>query len=155
MFEWLESETEEHSQQFWLLVIVAQVVLILTIWLGFVKFAGLGIQSMTEWKVFPYICSMEVTAYTAGIESTGKHELHPEFGITASTHRIAVGGGERLLAAPPEIAFGTRMFVPGYGVGVVKDRGEAIQGDCLDVYFDDLERARAWGRQRLTVFVFP
>lgn len=48
--------------------------------------------------------------------------------------------------------FGTRMKIPGYGEGVVEDRGGAIKGpDRLDVYFDSHRRARRWGRQRLDV----
>ena len=48
--------------------------------------------------------------------------------------------------------FGTRMYVPGYGWGEVRDRGGAIKGpDRLDVYFNSHNRTRQWGRQRLTV----
>lgn len=106
-------------------------------------------------KVFPYVQTMEVTAYTAGAESTGKHRHHPDYGLTASTYRIAVGTGEKCIAAPPEISFGTRIFVPGYGWGVVQDRGEDIVGRNLDVYFDDLVAAQNWGRKTLDVIVLP
>jgi hypothetical protein len=48
--------------------------------------------------------------------------------------------------------FGTRMFIPGYGTGVVTDRGGAIKGrDRLDIFFDDHEDALAWGRRRVNV----
>ncbi len=48
--------------------------------------------------------------------------------------------------------FGTRMFVPGYGYGVVEDRGSAIRGpERLDVYFRRHRVARAWGRRRVNV----
>lgn len=51
--------------------------------------------------------------------------------------------------------FGTRIFVPGYGYGVVEDRGGAIKGrEKLDVYFRNHYRARRWGRQRLDVEMF-
>ena len=55
------------------------------------------------------------------------------------------------IAAPPNIPFGTRINVPGYGVAKVKDRGGAIKGNKLDVYFPDHEQAKAWGKQTLTV----
>jgi uncharacterized RDD family membrane protein YckC len=52
--------------------------------------------------------------------------------------------------------FGTRMYVPGYGPGVVEDRGGAIRGPSkLDVYFGSHRRARRWGRQHLDVEVLP
>lgn len=51
--------------------------------------------------------------------------------------------------------FRTRIFVPGYGYGVVEDRGGAIKGqEELDVYFRSHDRARQWGRQRIGVEVF-
>lgn len=50
--------------------------------------------------------------------------------------------------------FGTRMYVPGYGWGVVEDRGGAIKGPSrIDLYFDAHSDALAWGRQKLRVIV--
>jgi len=48
--------------------------------------------------------------------------------------------------------FRTRMFVPGYGYGVVEDRGGDIKGpERLDIYYGCHRNARAWGRRRLEV----
>lgn len=48
--------------------------------------------------------------------------------------------------------FGTRMHIPGYGFGVVEDRGGAIKGPRrLDVFFNSHREALRWGRQRLSV----
>ncbi len=48
--------------------------------------------------------------------------------------------------------FGTRMRVPGYGYGVVEDRGGAIKGPKrLDLYYDSHRAARRWGRQTVEV----
>ena len=50
--------------------------------------------------------------------------------------------------------FGTRMYVPGYGWGLVEDRGSAIKGpNRLDLYFEGLEEAKQWGRRRLRVYI--
>ena len=50
--------------------------------------------------------------------------------------------------------FGTRMHVPGYGWGVVEDRGSAIKGpNRLDLYMDDHDKALAWGRRRVPVLI--
>ena len=49
-------------------------------------------------------------------------------------------------------SFGTRMYVPGYGWGMVLDRGSAIKGpDRIDLYFDSHQDALNWGRRRLQV----
>lgn len=48
--------------------------------------------------------------------------------------------------------FGTRMYVPGWGWGMVLDRGGAIKGpDRIDLYFDSHQDAQFWGRRRLRV----
>ena len=50
--------------------------------------------------------------------------------------------------------FGTRMYVPGYGWGVVEDRGSAIKGsNRLDLYMDSHDKALRWGRRRLSVII--
>jgi len=52
--------------------------------------------------------------------------------------------------------FGTRMYVPGYGYGVVEDRGGAIKGPRrIDLYFDSHSDARRWGRQTVKVEINP
>jgi 3D (Asp-Asp-Asp) domain-containing protein len=76
-------------------------------------------------------------------------------GITASGHTVAADNG-RFVAADPVLSFGTRLVVPGYNSGRpvrVLDRGGAIRGRSLDVYFDDHETARAWGVRYLAVAI--
>jgi len=44
--------------------------------------------------------------------------------------------------------FGTRMHVPGYGWGVVEDRGGAIKGpNRIDLFHTNHAKALEWGRQ--------
>lgn len=50
--------------------------------------------------------------------------------------------------------FGTRMYIPGYGYGVVEDRGSAIKGiGRLDAYYDSHQEALEWGRRTVRVRV--
>ena len=50
--------------------------------------------------------------------------------------------------------FGTRMYVPGYGWGVVEDRGGAIKGiDRIDLYFNSHSEALQWGRRKVYVTI--
>ncbi len=51
--------------------------------------------------------------------------------------------------------FGTRMYIPGYGWGVVEDRGGAIKGPKrIDLYYDSHNEALQWGRRKVEV-TFP
>ena len=51
--------------------------------------------------------------------------------------------------------FGTRMYVPGYGYGVIEDQGGAIKGPArLDVFYNSHTDARIWGRQKVDVEIY-
>ncbi len=76
--------------------------------------------------------------------------LPKKVGVTASGAQAHPG----TVAADPRIPFGTIVHVPGYGYGVVEDRGGAIKGASLDVYFHRHSDAQRWGRQRLKVLVW-
>ena len=58
------------------------------------------------------------------------------------------------IAAGKSYAFGTRMYVPGYGWGTVEDRGGAINGSHIDIYFSSHKRALKWGRKTLPVKIY-
>jgi 3D (Asp-Asp-Asp) domain-containing protein len=73
-----------------------------------------------------------------------------KIGITASGTKAKVG----TIAADTNVfPFGTRMRIPGYGDGVVEDRGGAIQGGKIDLFFKSHKDALEWGRQTVTVEV--
>jgi 3D (Asp-Asp-Asp) domain-containing protein len=94
---------------------------------------------------------MEVTAYTAGPESTGKTPDHPLYGITASGNPVKEW---HTIAAGPSIPFGTKIYIPEFmRTFVVEDRGGAITDNHLDIYMERLEDAREFGRKDIYVFV--
>jgi hypothetical protein len=50
--------------------------------------------------------------------------------------------------------FGTRMHVPGYGWGIVEDKGGKIKGpDRIDLFFESHAEALQWGRKKLNVVI--
>jgi 3D (Asp-Asp-Asp) domain-containing protein len=94
---------------------------------------------------------MEVTAYCPCTKCCGSQAQ----GITASGKHVSHNEGQ-FVAADKRFAFGTKLIVPGYAGGKiveVQDRGGAIKGDKLDVYFSTHAEALKWGRQKLTVTV--
>jgi len=115
-----------------------------------------GTAMLASWSAAPQqarLVRMRVTAYCPCDICCGPLAQ----GITASGHRVSVDKG-RFVAADPALAFGTRLVVPGYNAGRpvrVLDRGGAIRGRCLDVYFDSHERAREWGVRYLAVAIMP
>jgi peptidoglycan DL-endopeptidase CwlO len=52
---------------------------------------------------------------------------------------------------PSVIPLGTRMTIPGYGVGVAADTGGAVQGNAIDLWFPTRAQALAWGRRTVTI----
>lgn len=73
-----------------------------------------------------------------------------KIGITASGTKAKKG---TIAADTSVFPFGTRMRIPGYGDGVVEDRGGAIQGGKIDLFFKTHKQALEWGRQMVTVEV--
>ncbi len=50
--------------------------------------------------------------------------------------------------------FGTVLFIPGYGYGRVEDRGSAIKGGHIDLFFKSHKEALKWGKRRSQVTVW-
>lgn len=91
---------------------------------------------------------MKVTGYCACSRCCG----HFADGITACNHRIQKG--DAFVAADKSYNFGTQMIIPGYYADRpvrVMDRGGAIQGNHLDLFFHTHQEALEWGVQYLDV----
>lgn len=72
-------------------------------------------------------------------------------GITASGTRARTG---TIAADTSRYPFGTIMYIPEYGYGRVEDRGSAVKGNHIDLFFRTHKRAVRWGRQRKTVTIW-
>jgi 3D (Asp-Asp-Asp) domain-containing protein len=95
---------------------------------------------------------MEVTAYCPCTKCCGPKAR----GITASGKRVSYNGGKFVAADTSVLPFGTKLSIPGYHGGVevkVLDRGGAIKGHKLDVYFPSHRVAKEWGRRFVPVTV--
>jgi 3D (Asp-Asp-Asp) domain-containing protein len=96
-----------------------------------------------EWK---RQCCIGPPVYASG-PSKGKRK---KVGITSDGTRAKKG----VIAADiPIYPYGTKMYVPGYGWGVVHDKGRKIKGNHIDVFFKSHKVAVQWGRKRLWVTV--
>ena len=75
-------------------------------------------------------------------------QMRPKDGITASGTQATAG---RTIAAPRTFAFGTKIMINGH-VYTVEDRGGAIQGNRIDIYFDTHEEALKFGVKNMEIF---
>jgi 3D (Asp-Asp-Asp) domain-containing protein len=124
--------------------------------ISFSLIVGLGIALMLSlcWKYEESAKTIRVSAYCPCEICCGKWAD----GQTASGYWIQPG--DRFVAAPKHIPFGTKFIVPGYNNDKpveIKDRGGAITVGRLDIFFGDADgisghqRALNWGVQYLVV----
>lgn len=96
------------------------------------------------------------TGYTAGYESTGKRPNHPQYGITYSGVKVRRDKDTvSTIAADLKVfPLGTILYIPGYGYGVVADKGSAIKGHKIDLYFKTTKQVfKEWGKKEVEVQV--
>src|SRR5690606_35285103 len=98
------------------------------------------------------VLSTTLTAYTAGVESTGKTPDHPAYGITYSGKRAAEG---RTIAVDPDIIpLGTKVWIDGICLRTAEDIGSAIQCNRIDVFMNDVGEALEFGvKKNVKVYV--
>ena len=81
-----------------------------------------------------------ITAYCPCVKCCGKTD-----GITASG--VKAVEGVTVAADTKKLPFGTKINIQGVGERIVQDRGGAIKGNKIDLYFDSHEKALEFGRQ--------
>ena len=94
---------------------------------------------------------MEVTAYCPCQKCCGENAQ----GITASGHDVSYNNSRFVAADTDQLPFGTKLIIPGYNAAPVEviDRGGAIKGNKLDLFYPTHEEALQWGRQWVDVVV--
>ena len=96
-------------------------------------------QSLTYKGVY------KITAYCPCKKCCGKSD-----GITASGEKAIEG---ITVAMDKSIPFGTKIYIDGVGERIVQDRGGAIKGNRIDLYFDSHQEALNFGRQTKQVAI--
>jgi len=112
-----------------------------------------NIEKNTNWSSYKQI-TVTATGYTAGKESTGKNPSDQSYGITYSGVGVKRDVFSTIAADLNVFPIGTILFIPGYGYGVVADKGAAVKGHHLDLYYHTVgDVFEHWGKKRLTVYV--
>ncbi|MCZ0757051.1 3D domain-containing protein [Anoxybacillus sp. J5B_2022] len=114
---------------------------------------SVSLEEAFDWSQYPST-TVVATGYTAGVESTGKSPNHPAYGITYSGVRVKRDLYSTIAADLNVFPIGTILFIPGYGYGVVADKGGAIKGHRIDLYYDTVEDVyKYWGKKTVEVYV--
>lgn len=103
---------------------------------------------------FTKIIEVVVTGYCSCPICVGSNSGN----ITASGTKPTAN---RTVAASSSYAFGTKLYIPELknsgngGIFQVEDRGGAIQGNRIDVYFNSHSEALKFGKKTMTAYVIP
>lgn len=112
-----------------------------------------SLKSMLNLERYPSQKVM-ATGYTAGMESTGKAQKDPSYGVTYSGVKVRRDLYSTIAADPKIFPIGTILFIPGYGFGVVADTGSAIKGCILDLYYQTVSDVyKHWGKKKVSVYI--
>ncbi|MEH7225869.1 3D domain-containing protein [Bacillus sp. JJ1566] len=113
----------------------------------------LPIEEAIDFSKYP-TKTVVATGYTAGVESTGKDSNHPSYGITYSGVKVKRDLYSTIAADLNVFPIGTILFIPDYGYGVVADKGGAIKGNKIDLYYETVHDVyNKWGKKTLDVYV--
>ncbi|MFJ7512967.1 ubiquitin-like domain-containing protein [Peribacillus simplex] len=86
------------------------------------------------------------TAYTASCKGCS--------GVTSTGVDLKSNPGAKIIAVDPNvIPMGSKVYVEGYGYAVAADKGGAIKGNRIDVFFSSKNDAYRWGVKRVKIRV--
>lgn len=100
--------------------------------------------------------TMNASAYDLSFASTGKRPGDRHYGITASGTRVKPGC---VAVDPRVIPLGTKLYIKSldgtkdYGFAVAEDKGGAIKGNKIDLFFESSTAVKNFGRRNVKVFI--
>ncbi|MBY7143969.1 3D domain-containing protein [Virgibacillus sp. NKC19-3] len=111
------------------------------------------LEEAIDFEQYP-TATVSATGYTAGVESTDKTPDHPQYGITFSGVQVKRDLYSTIAADLDVYPIGTIMYIPDYGYGVVADKGSAITGNDIDLYYPTVEDVYDnWGKKEVEVYI--
>ena len=106
---------------------------------------GYGAENTEIETAQPVVEEYVITAYCHCVKCCGKSD-----GITASGEKAVEG--VTVAADTNILPFGTKVIIDG-NTYIVQDRGGAIKGNRIDLYFDSHQEALNFGRQTKQVTI--
>ncbi len=113
------------------------------------------LESLSELRWWDAV-EMDVAAYCPCELCCGAWATTPTSQRTTASGALLselIASKARFCAADKATPFGTVINIPGYGLATVLDRGGAIRGARIDVFFHTHAVALDWGRRSVTVWI--
>lgn len=101
----------------------------------------------------PEWIEVEATAYCPCEKCCGKWALNRPDGVVYTASGAIAQEGVTIAADWSVFPVGTVLFIEGYGTRTVQDKGAAVKGNAIDVYFESHEEALVFGRQKVLVYI--
>lgn len=95
----------------------------------------------------------EATAYCSCEKCCGSWALNRPDGIVYTASGAVAEQGVTIAADWDVLPPGTVVYIDGLGERVVQDRGGAIKGNAVDIYFEDHHEALVFGRQAVRLYI--
>ena len=83
----------------------------------------------------------------------GSWALNRPDGIVYTASGAVAEQGVTIAADWDVLPPGTVVYIDGLGERVVQDRGGAIKGNAVDIYFEDHDEALVFGRQAVRLYI--
>ena len=105
-----------------------------------------------------YWLSASCTAYCGCSKCCGSYAANRNYDEEGNQIILTASGRRAIakysLAMDKKYKFGTKVYIEGVGICEVMDRGGAVKGNVIDIYFDTHEEALNWGRRSIKVKVY-
>ncbi len=105
---------------------------------------GSSAEEMFEYSHSVVMSATGYTYRTSGVSPKSSHYGKTYTGLPAKRGVVAVD--------PSVIPLGTRLYIEDYGFAVAADTGGAINGNKIDLCFDEDSEAYSYGRRNVTVY---
>ncbi|MCM8527082.1 MAG: 3D domain-containing protein [Lentisphaeraceae bacterium] len=110
------------------------------------------IMTVTAYCPCATCCGWKINRYGNPVFNYGsKRGYRKKVGFTSTDTRADVG---TIAADTRSIPYGTKLYVQGYGFGVVEDTGGALKGNHIDIFFNSHSQAMRWGVKSMKVAVW-
>ena len=110
------------------------------------------IMTVTAYCPCATCCGWKLNRYGNPVFNYGsKRGYRKKVGYTSTGTKADVG---TIAADPRSIPYGTKLYIQGYGFGVVEDTGGALKGNHIDIFFHSHAQAMRWGVKSLKVAVW-